>query len=385
VSDNDSLLRKAEELSNEFKVVSSEIEQARRLTPEISKKIAHAGFYRLGAPEYIGGLEAPPAVSSQIFEILAKGDAACAWVAFIGTTTSTMLSMLPKESAAHIFSHPDQLVTGVAAPTGVAEKAEGGFRVSGSWQWGSGSQNAEWVSGGCLLKENGELMLDAKGNPRNHVFFMPKDDVDFVDTWHVSGLRGTGSLDYTAADVFVPDERIVGYQKHDEKLGSLYAFPHFTFLALGIGAVCMGIARAAIDELVSLAATKKRISSRKTVADQQISQMKLAQAEADLQSARLFYYHELENGWQSALAGNRVTIEQRRNIRLATTNAVNKSVEVVNEMYDLGGGSSVYETSNLQRHFRDIHVAKSHIMVAPSTMETVGRLFFGLKTNTATL
>ena len=385
MQDSNTLLRKAEELSQEFRNCSSEIEKARRLSPEISQKIAAAGFYRLGAPAYIGGLEAPPAVSSQIFETLAQGDAACAWVAFIGTTTSTMLSMLPKESATHIFSHPDQLVTGVAAPTGVAEKVEGGFRVSGRWQWGSGSQNAEWVSGGCLLKENGELMLDAKGNPRNHGFFMPKDDVEFLDTWHVSGLRGTGSLDYTATDVFVPEERVTGYKKHDETLGSLYAFPHFTFLALGIGAVCMGIARAAIDELVTLAATKKRISSRKTVADQQISQMKLAQAEADLRSARLFYYHELENGWQSALAGNRVSVEQRRNIRLATTNAVNKSVAVVNEMYDLGGGSSVYENSSLQRHFRDINVAKSHIMVAPSTMETAGRLFFELNANTATL
>ncbi len=383
--DSNAALKRAEELSEEFKQRSTEIEQARRIPPDVSEKIAKAGFYRLGAPETIGGSEAPPAVSSQIFETLAQGDAACAWVAFIGTTTSTMLSMLPEDSAAHIFSHPDQLVTGVAAPTGVAEKVDGGFKVTGNWQWGSGSQNAEWVSGGCLLKENGELMRNSKGIPRNHGFFMPKGDVEFSDTWHVAGLRGTGSLDYSAKDVFVPNERVTGYVKSDKVVTPLYRFPHFTFLALGIAAVCLGIARAAIDELVHLAATKKRISSSKTVADQQISQMKLAQAEADLQSARLFYYHEIDNAWQSALAGNKVTIEQRRNIRLATTNAVNKSVGVVNDMYDLGGGTSVYNKSKLQTHFRDIHVAKSHIMVAPSTLETIGRLYFGLESNTATL
>ena len=164
-----------------------------------------------------------------------------------------------------------------------------------------------------------------------------------------AGFYRLGALDYTAEEVFVPNDRIAGYQKSDIAPSPLYAFPNFTFLALGIAAVCMGIARASINELVHLAATKKRVSSRKTVADQQISQMKLAQAEADLQSARLFYYNELEDAWQGALAGNEVSIEQRRNIRLATTNAVNKSVGLVNEMYDLGGGTSVYEKSNLQK------------------------------------
>ena len=383
--DSNAALLRAEELGREFKERSAEFEQARRIPPDVSEKMGKAGFYGLGAPEYIGGREAPPAISSQIFETLAQGDAACAWVAFIGTTTSTMLSILPKESATHIFAHPDQLLTGVAAPTGVAEKVDGGFKVTGRWQWGSGSQNAEWIGGGCLFKENGELMLTSKGVPRSHMVFFPKSDVEFLDTWHVSGLRGTGSLDYVVKDVFVPTERVSGYHKNTRVIAPLYAFPNFTFLALGIGAVCLGIARAAIDELLDLAVTKKRVSSSKTVADQQISQMKLAQAEADLQSARLFYYHEIDNAWQSALAGSKVTIEQRRNVRLATTNAVNKSVGVVNEMYDLGGGSSVYNTSKLQSHFRDIHVAKSHIMVSPSTLETVGRLYFGLKSNTATL
>ena len=236
-----------------------------------------------------------------------------------------------------------------------------------------------------MLKENGELMLDDKGAPRNHMMMMKKDEIEFEDTWHVAGLRGSGSLDYKAKDVFVPEERAVGFLRSDFAPSPLYAFPNFTFLALGIGAVCMGIARGAIDELVLLAESKKRVSSKKTVAEQQISQMILAQAEADLRSARLFYYDALEDAWNSALAGDKVTIEQRRDIRLATTNAVNKSVGVVDEMYALGGGSAVYEKSRLQRHFRDINVAKSHIMVAPSTLETIGRLFFGVPTNTATL
>ena len=383
--DSAALLTTAEALRQEFYERSDDIEKSRRIPPEVSAKIADAGFYRLSVPDYLGGLEAAPAVTSQVFETLARGDASCAWVSFIGTTSGSSLARLPKATAAEIFSDPKKLITGVFAPTGVAEKVDGGFRVTGGWQWGSGSQNADWVMGGCMLKQNGELMLDDKGAPRNHMMMMKKDEIEFEDTWHVAGLRGSGSLDYKAKDVFVPEERAVGFLRNDFAPSPLYAFPNFTFLALGIGAVCLGIARGAIDELVQLAETKKRVSSKKTVAEQQISQMTLAQAEADLRSARLFYYDALDDAWNSALAGDKVTIEQRRDIRLATTNAVNKSVGVVDEMYALGGGSAVYEKSRLQRHFRDINVAKSHIMVAPSTLETIGRLFFGMPTNTATL
>jgi len=385
MSNHDTLLQAAEQLREECYDRADEIEQARRIPADVSQKIAEAGFYRLGAPATIGGLEAAPATSSEIFETLAQGDASCAWVAFIGTTSSLSLAAVPVDTAATVFATPQTLVTGVFAPTGIAEQVEGGFRVSGRWQWGSGSQNADWIMGGCMLKKDGEPILDKRGNPRSHMMMMQAKDIGFHDTWHVSGLRGSGSLDYQANDVFVPEERAVGYLKSQlPKATPLYAFPNFTFLALGIGAICMGIARASIDELVELAASKKRISSSKTIAEQTMAQMKLAQAEADLRSARLFYYDAISQAWPDAQAGKKVSVEQRRNIRLAVNNSVTKSVAVVEEMYTLGGGSAIYARSRLQRQFRDIHVAKSHIMVAPSILETVGRLFFGLDANVAT-
>jgi alkylation response protein AidB-like acyl-CoA dehydrogenase len=380
------LLETAETLSRELRERSEEVEQARRVPADLSQAMARAGVYRMGVPAAVGGLETPPAISSEVIETLARGDASCAWVGFIGVTSSTALSGIPLAAAQEVFATPETLLTGVFAPTATAERCDGGFRVSGRWQWGSGSQNADWVLGGCNLLENGEPMLDGRGNAMSTMALMQASEIEFIDTWHVSGLCGSGSLDYQVQDVFVPDERMVGFVREGRApITPLFAFPNFTFLALGIGAVCMGIARAAIDELVELAASKKRVGSRKTVAEHQISKMKLAQAEADLRSARCFYYATLEEAWESALADGRVSTEQRRNVRLATTNAVMRCVGVVQEMYDLGGGSSVYNGSRLQRHFRDINVAKSHIMVAPSTLETIGAHFFGLEPNTSRL
>lgn len=384
---SDDLIQSAVELSHQFAERSDEIEKARRIPADISDQMARAGFFRLGAPRTLGGLEADPATSSQIFETLAQGDASCAWVAFIGTTSATLLSAIPETSAREVFATPETMITGVFATTGQAERVEGGFRVTGRWQWGSGSQNADWVVGGCLLTENGEPILDNNGRQKSHMMLMPASKVEFLDTWYVSGLRGTGSLDYQVNNLFVSEDRAVGYLREGRiEPGPLYTFPNFTFLALGIGAVSMGIARAAIDDLVALATSKKRVGgARKSVAEQQISQVKLAQAEATLRSARLLYYSELEKAWESAASGYRVSIEQRRDLRLATSHAVLSSVSVVNDMYELGGGSAVYETSRLQRHFRDINVARSHIMVSQSTLQTVGAHLFGLEPNTSAL
>lgn len=380
------LLDRAEVLSRAFYDRADEIEQARRLPADVAKAMADAGIYRMGAPAAIGGLEAPPALSSQVIETLATGDASCGWVAFIAVTSATVLSAVPEAKAREVFATPETMITGVFAPTASAEKVAGGFHVSGKWQWGSGSQNADWVLGGCMLKENGKPMLDRNGAPRSHMALMRPADIEFLDTWHVSGLCGTGSLHYQANDVFVPEEQMVGFIREGRlPVTPLYAFPNFTFLALGIGAVCMGIARAAITELVDLATEKRRVGAKDTIAEQQVSQITLAQAEANLRSARALYYQALEDAWQAAASGRKITVEQRRDLRLATTNAVMKSVSVVDEMYNLGAGSAVYKNSRLQRYFRDINVAKSHIMVSQNTLETAGRLYFGLDTNTARL
>ena len=380
------LLAAAERLGKKFRESAKEIEAGRRLPPDISRQMAEAGFYRMSAPRPLGGLETPPELSSRVVEKLAEHDASCAWVAFIAMTSSTVLAALPEKAAREIFSTPETMIAGTFAPVARAEKTGGGFLVSGRWQWGSGTQNADWVLGGCQLLDGGEPMLDARGQPRSHMVIMPAGELEFLDTWQVAGLSGTGSLDYQAEGLFVPDERVVGYLKEGRlPVTPLYAFPMFTFLALGIGAVCLGTARAALGDFAELASAKKRRGSSKTLAEQQITQVQVARSEADLRSARAFYYAALDDAWQTATSGQAVSLAQRRDLRLATTHAAARSLAVAEKMYELGGGAAVYQTSRLQRHVRDLQVARSHIMISTASLETIGRLFLGLAARTETL
>jgi len=276
----DDLLTGAEALAPELTARSAEIETARRVPADLSRKMARAGFYRMFVPEFLGGLEVSPATGVRVFERLARADASCAWVAFIGATSGTVLVRLPEASARAVFATPETLITGVFAPNGRAEVVDGGFTVNGRWQWGSGSQNADWILGGCGLYRDGQALTTRSGVPRSHMMLFAARDVQFLDTWHVSGLRGTGSTDYVVEDLHVPDDHAVGYLVTANPERPLYQFPQFTFLALGIAGVALGIARAAIDELIALASGKMRAGTSSAIANRPYTQMQVAEAEA---------------------------------------------------------------------------------------------------------
>jgi alkylation response protein AidB-like acyl-CoA dehydrogenase len=214
---------------------------------------------------------------------------------------------------------------------------------------------------------------------------VPASEVRFLDTWHVSGLCGTGSTDFEIVGVYVPEERVVGYYGAQAPPTALSAFPQFGLLSLGIAAVILGIGRAAIDELVELAGGKKPAGSRRTLAERASTQVDVAEGQARLRSARAFFYESIEAAWEASVRTGNLTVEHRRDLRLSTTYAARAGAEVVDLMYNLGGGTSVYRASPLQRMFRDVHVATQHMMVATATLELVGRLLLGLETDVSQL
>jgi alkylation response protein AidB-like acyl-CoA dehydrogenase len=375
----------AEKMRAPLRARAAEIEAARRLPRDLSDEFAAAGFYRMCVPEAYGGLELPPGESHRTIETLARADASAAWCVFIGSSSGSVLALVPESTAREIFATETTLLGGVFAPRGQAIAEPGGFRVNGRWQWGSGTQNADWVMGGCQVVRDGEPERMKNGAPRSRMMIVPASEIEFLDTWHVSGLCGTGSTDFAMNDLFVPTDRAAGIGVDRPLERPLYAFPNFGLLAMGIAAVALGSGRAAIDELVSFASEKTPQGSLRALANRPATQADVARAEAALRSARAWYYETIEAAWQAAQRDGRIETEQRRDLRLSTAHAVRACTEAVDRMYHLGGGTSVYRTSALQRIFRDIHVATQHMMVSDATFELTGRLFLGLETDTAML
>jgi alkylation response protein AidB-like acyl-CoA dehydrogenase len=214
---------------------------------------------------------------------------------------------------------------------------------------------------------------------------MPVSELEVVDSWHTSGLRGTGSHDAVADDVFVPERRSLWLLDPPTSATPLYRFPIFSFFALSISAAALGIARGAIDDLKELAVDKVGLGSSRTLAQRPATWAAVGAAEAGLRAARAFYYQAIDEAWAAAQSHQPVPVELRVGLRLAATHAVRAAADVARSMYDLGGGSAIYETSPLQRRFRDAHTATAHFQVNPATWELTGRLLLEQPTDATML
>lgn len=386
VSATGSPLDAARRLAPHAAALSERIEGERALPGELVGELVDAGLLQLCLPRSLGGPEAPPAEMVLAVEELARADAATAWCAMVASTSSLLAAYLPQLEAELIYSGGRTVTAGVFAPRGRAERRDGAFVVSGRWSFVSGVQHCDWVLGGCVVYDGEQPDLLASGAPNVRLMLMPADGIEVIDTWSVSGLRGTGSHDMTAVAQIVPAARGISlFTDRPQHPGALYCFPLFGLLATGIAAVALGIARGAIDDLCELAGAKTPASGRKTLAERATVQAEVAHAEAALRAARGLVLAEADAAWGAAQGGGEISERHRTGLRLAASHATGVAAEVVTTMYHAGGGSSIYDSSLLQRRLRDVHVATQHMMVAPATWELTGRLLLGLPTDTLQL
>jgi alkylation response protein AidB-like acyl-CoA dehydrogenase len=379
------MLDRAEEAARFLEGQSDAIEKNRRVPDAIARRLAQMGLYRLLTPAQYAGFETSVSMYLQVVERLAIADAAVAWCIFVGNTSTLVGAYLHPDEARKLFADDQLIMAGVFAPRGTAKHAtrDGvrGYQVSGRWSWGSGAHNAQFISAGCLvIGDDGKPEALPDGTPIVRSMVFPIAQVTLHDTWHAMGLCGTGSGDFEVRDVFVPAARAVSLMTDQPLARPLYQFPVFGLLAIGIAGVALGIARIAIETLLDLAGRKTPQGSAKTLAQRPATQADVARAEAKLRSARSYLFEVIDAAQRDAESGKEISVERRRDLRLATTHATHTCAEVVQRMYLLAGGSAVFTSSPLQRCLRDVNVATQHMMVSESTFELAGRVFLGLET-----
>lgn len=226
----------ARDLAELIEAHADDGERARRLPLPTVKALAGAGLMRMCVPEVYGGPEVDPVTMVEAIAEVAHADGAAGWCSMIASTTSSMASFLPPETAQEIYGDRSAITGGVFAPNGKGVSTVagdvGGFSVTGRWAWGSGTQHCRWVLGGASC-DDGTFRL----------CWFPQADVTFHDTWYTTGMRGSGSLDYSVADVFVPAERTMQPGVTRPVVTTpLSVFPNFTLLAAGVSAVGLGVA-----------------------------------------------------------------------------------------------------------------------------------------------
>ena len=357
----------------------AEIEEARRLPRDLVDELAAAGVFRLGVPKGLGGEEGEMLDGMRVIETLSTADGSTGWCSMLAIGGGVVGGYMREDGAREVFADPRQPTALVAEPAGAAVRAEGGVRVSGRWRFASGVTHAGWIVLGAIVMKDGQPNMTPHGPEIVHVF-VPTAEVKIHDTWHVSGLCGTGSNDVSCEDVFVPDRRVFSlFDPTGYRPEPLYQMPVLTQVAPTIACVALGIARAALDEVSELAQTKMPSMSMARLAERPVGQVEIARAEGELGAARSFLYDAVDDIWQTVVAGSQPTMRQRSLCRIASNQATEVAARVARTASTLGGSTSVYSSSSLQRHARDADVITHHFTQSPHVWEDAGRTLLGLE------
>jgi alkylation response protein AidB-like acyl-CoA dehydrogenase len=361
-----------------------QFEAGRELTPDVVSALHDAGLFRMLVPRSLGGHEVSPLVFVQAVEELAKADASVAWCVAQTSVASTTCASLDRDTAAEIFGADPRavLATGAPNPGGRAVPAPGGYRLTGTWQFASGSRHANWMAAHCpIFEADGTPRLEPGGLPVQRTLIFPKSSVTMSDVWHVMGLKGTGSDSYSVSDLFVPAQRTTAAFGRDpgekRERGPLYQFTTFQLHGASFAAIALGIARAVLDAFVDLAKSKTPYGHKYILRDNAVIQSQIGFAQSQIASSRTFLHHALAEMWQGAGRGG-ITIEQRVQLRMASSLGSHHARQVVDAIYHAAGATAICESNPFERRFRDVHTVSQQVQSHFAVFEAIGQYFVGL-------
>jgi len=362
-----------------------EADRERRLPDRAARAMAEAGLYRLSVARAFGGDELAPAGLVHAIEAVSEADSAAGWNLMIGLETAGIASGHATDEAGHAIwvRDPQVILAGALRPSARAIRTGNGWRVTGRWPFASGCHNAGWFWGGAMLFDaDQQPIVDRRGLQRQMQMCLPMERMEIIDTWHVAGLRGSGSHDVAATDVVVPEAMTTDvYGSPPRQQTPLYRYPLISRLCLTKIGVATGITRAAIDAFIALASEKTPYTATQLLRERPQAQLAVAEAEALLGAGRAFLLEVVGQMWAEVCAGREPPRELRVRQRLAASFCTDACVRAVDTIVRAAGSTANFLSSPLERHARDVRVVQSHVTVAPAVFETAGRALLGLPVN----
>ena len=355
-------------------------ERDRRLSKPVLDALRETGLLSMATPKSLGGLETDPITRALVVEEVSRHDSAAGWTLENPIDWAFFCSRLPDEGAEEIYSKGGDVI--IAAQFGRplnATSTKGGYRVSGLAPFVSNCHDADWISCTAIV----DAGQSSNGEPETLMVYFPADGCEIIDTWHVMGMRGTGSNDVSVTDVFVPKARtfpmVPKFQPGSHYKGPLYRMPIVGAAGTGIPTPMLGVARQAVDVVTEIVLTKKPVGSGELLKERSSAQIQLGKAEAILRSGRALLLNTVSEAWQRCLDGEPHSLKQKADLLLGSTHAMASAVEAVDLACRIAGTTSIRTTSPLERCFRDVQTMRHHVFASEARYGTFGQVYFGVE------
>jgi indole-3-acetate monooxygenase len=362
---------------------AAESEQLRTLSPAIVEQMWASGLMSSLNPAEAGGAEPSFAEMIETWIEMASQDGSFGWIGIANLPSSfAAAAYLPEEGFAEVFTAHDNHVTmgGQFFPNGQGTAVPGGYRVTGSWSFGSGTGHSEYVCAGFFPMDDGEMRWASEGFPEMTVAVIPREEITFKDGWHVQGLKGTGSYDYSVEDVFVPEHRTFALFAQEPRRGNSPAgrMGMMPVTAAGHAAWALGVSKSMLDDVQELAATKYRMSDMASLASRPTFQKGLAHHVAAWRAARLLVLDAFTTAEAAVADGGELTPALRADMRVAAVYATDVARSCAEWAHLVAGTTSIREGSKLERAFRDIYTGTQHAFISEKVAIDAAQIWLGI-------
>jgi alkylation response protein AidB-like acyl-CoA dehydrogenase len=355
-----------------------ETESGRKLAGGIVDALRAARLCRIAVPREFDGLALDPLEALGIYELLAGAEASVSWIVWNNTLPCFFGRFLTAPARAEIFGNRNWLFASSTRPSGRAAVAGEDFRVNGRWSLVSGCEISEWLALRCVVEENGQPRMLQPNVPEARMVWVRRADVEILDTWHTGGLRGTGSHDIVIKDRLVPRRFTSSPLDGSSLEGTLGRVPIVCNMSAGYAAQLLGMGAAAVDAFIALAANKPVVDPGPALAERPAVLAAIASHRASLAAARARLHACVACLWAAAEQGS-ASLSDIAEVYGAAHHAMAEGRAAIDAMYALGGASSLYTSSPLERAHRDMHAMAAHVIAQPMWLEDVGRVLTGGK------
>jgi indole-3-acetate monooxygenase len=362
---------------------SADSEQQRTLNKRTVDALWESGLMQWCNPREAGGDEPTFPEMIDTWIELAWQDGSLGWIGIANLpSAAACAAYLPGEGFKEVFTRNHNRVTagGQFFPNGLGETVDDGYRISGAWNFGSGTGHAEYVAAGFIPTVDGQMVVGGDGIPSLMVAVIPHDEIVFTDGWHVQGLRGTGSYDYNVSDLFVPRYRTFELFCRTPERGGSPAFRMglMPITAAGHASWALGVAKSMIDDVTELALTKVRMGDDASIAHRASFQRNLSHHTAMWKATRLLVISTFGEVEEAVRSGGELTPTQRADMRVAATYATESAREIVHWAHLAGGTTAIREGSRLERAFRDMYAGTQHVFIGEKTYTDSAQIYLGL-------
>jgi alkylation response protein AidB-like acyl-CoA dehydrogenase len=357
----------------------AETEAQRKLPDPIVTALVDAQLFRLALPLDLEGLELDPVVALEVYEELARAEASAAWLVWNSSLPCLFSRFLSDHMRKEVFAARGSIYTSSTRPTGRAVLENGSYRLSGRWSLVSGCMHADWLGLMYLVEKDGEVQMIEPGAPHMRMAFVPTGSYEILDTWHVGGLRGTGSHDVVVEDLEVPVDKTFALTdpRHiDQAIGRI---PIACTMSAGHAAICLGIAGAALDTVISVARTKVSVDPVPRLPDRASNQFLVAEAATKIAALRAQLHNTLGRLWEMVETDTDWTVDAVADVWSAAVTTGRECRSLVTAMYEVAGTPSLYVDCALERCHRDVHAAMQHVVTQRLWVEEAGRVKFGME------